>query len=49
MCFDADAEVLGGTVEGFSLSGDLELGDLLGAQDRVIAAAGLRAPADDFE
>ena len=49
VCFDADAEVLGGTVERFGLTGDLELGDLLGAQDRVVAAAGLHAPADDFE
>ena len=46
---DAEAEVLGGTVEGFRLAGDLELGDLLRAQDRVVAAAGLRASADDFE
>ena len=49
VCFDADAEVLGGSVEGFGLSGDLELGDLLWAQDRVITAAGLRASADDFQ
>ena len=49
MRLDADAEMLGGTVERFGLAGDLELGDLLGAQDRVVAPAGLRAPADDFQ
>ena len=46
---DAEAEEPGVAVEGFGLGGDLELGDLLGAQDRVIAAAGLRASADDFQ
>ena len=48
MRFDADAEVLGGTVEGFRLASNLEFRDLLGAQDRMVAAAGLRAAANDY-
>ena len=49
MRFDADAEVLGRAVERFGLTGNLELGDLFGAQDRIVTLAGLHASPVDLQ